>query len=218
MLSALLMKRPKGSRHVYADRDELSKLTGMHQANISSATSSLQKDGIMRVKRNRRGCNDYYFLCPLPDCRDEQDLDIAEPATPGGSGMRYIKKSRCSAIRSQDVAESATPLQTNTDQEEEKSAFPYTFPEAGDRTPELPSPVKRQDRFKRPTTQEVADFLRAEGLDRDCDAEMFVDFYESKGWKVGSSPMENWRAAVRTWVRRSRWKSALKRTLESSYF
>lgn len=30
----------------------------------------------------------------------------------------------------------------------------------------------------------------------------FFDFYESKGWKIGSTPMRDWRAAVRTWERR----------------
>ena len=29
----------------------------------------------------------------------------------------------------------------------------------------------------------------------------FVDFYESKGWKVGNAPMKDWQAAIRRWVR-----------------
>ena len=33
------------------------------------------------------------------------------------------------------------------------------------------------------------------------DAQRFVDFYASKGWKVGNQPMKDWRAAVRTWER-----------------
>jgi len=32
-----------------------------------------------------------------------------------------------------------------------------------------------------------------------ADAAKFVNFYESKGWKVGKNPMKNWKAAVRTW-------------------
>ena len=34
------------------------------------------------------------------------------------------------------------------------------------------------------------------------DAETFVDFYASKGWKVGNAPMKDWEAAVRTWEKR----------------
>jgi len=33
------------------------------------------------------------------------------------------------------------------------------------------------------------------------DAGRFVDFYASKGWLVGKSPMKDWKAAVRTWER-----------------
>ncbi len=31
-----------------------------------------------------------------------------------------------------------------------------------------------------------------------------MDFYESKGWRVGSSAMKDWKAAVRTWEQRRR--------------
>lgn len=37
-------------------------------------------------------------------------------------------------------------------------------------------------------------------------SEMFVAFYESKGWKVGRTPMKDWRAAVRGWMTRNNMK------------
>lgn len=33
------------------------------------------------------------------------------------------------------------------------------------------------------------------------EAESFVDFYASKGWKVGKAPMKDWQAAARRWIR-----------------
>jgi hypothetical protein len=33
-----------------------------------------------------------------------------------------------------------------------------------------------------------------------AEANSFVDYYESKGWLVGKSPMRNWQAAARRWV------------------
>ena len=30
----------------------------------------------------------------------------------------------------------------------------------------------------------------------------FVDFYEAKGWMIGKNKMKDWKAAVRTWVKR----------------
>jgi len=38
------------------------------------------------------------------------------------------------------------------------------------------------------------------------DAEAFVDFYNSNGWKVGKNPMKDWKAACRNWSRRERSK------------
>ena len=29
--------------------------------------------------------------------------------------------------------------------------------------------------------------------------ELFINHYESNGWKVGKNPMKDWKAAVRTW-------------------
>ena len=34
------------------------------------------------------------------------------------------------------------------------------------------------------------------------DPQHFVDFYESKGWRVGNQTMRDWKASVRTWEQR----------------
>lgn len=56
-------------------------------------------------------------------------------------------------------------------------------------------------RFIAPTEDQVAAYARERGIQLDAGA--FVDFYASKGWKVGHSPMRDWKAAVRNWARRS---------------
>lgn len=55
-------------------------------------------------------------------------------------------------------------------------------------------------RFLPPSVDDVAAYCRER--QNDIDAQAFVDFYASKGWKVGSSPMKDWKAAVRTWEQR----------------
>lgn len=55
-------------------------------------------------------------------------------------------------------------------------------------------------RFAPPTLQEVSSYIQQHKSP--VNPEAFVDFYESKGWKIGNSPMKDWRAAVRTWERR----------------
>ena len=55
-------------------------------------------------------------------------------------------------------------------------------------------------RFNPPTVEEIAAYSTESNNPIDPDA--FYDFYASKGWKVGSSPMKDWKAAVRQWHRR----------------
>ena len=61
---------------------------------------------------------------------------------------------------------------------------------------------KTAKRFTPPTVDEVRAYCqeRHNGID----PETFVDFYSSKGWKVGSNPMKDWKAAVRTWEKRNK--------------
>lgn len=51
--------------------------------------------------------------------------------------------------------------------------------------------------MKRPTVEEVGAYCAERG--NGIDPRVFVDFYASKGWLVGKTPMRDWRAAVRTW-------------------
>jgi len=56
---------------------------------------------------------------------------------------------------------------------------------------------QKRKRFVPPTIDEVKAYC--EERNNSIDAEYFIDFYESKGWKVGNQPMKDWKAAVRTW-------------------
>ena len=59
---------------------------------------------------------------------------------------------------------------------------------------------KGKSSFVPPTIEEVRAYCLESGYD--VDSEQFVNFYQSKGWRVGKSPMKDWKAAVRTWVKR----------------
>ena len=59
-------------------------------------------------------------------------------------------------------------------------------------------------RFIQPTLEEVEEYCSERG--NNVDAERFIDYYTSNGWKVGKNPMKDWRAAVRTWERSDRGK------------
>ena len=61
---------------------------------------------------------------------------------------------------------------------------------------------QRVTRFQKPTVVEVREYIVEQNFG--VDAQAFCDFYESKGWKVGNSPMKDWKAAVRNWERKNK--------------
>lgn len=74
----------------------------------------------------------------------------------------------------------------------------------GDISP-LPGDVptkSSQKRFQKPTVGEIDAYCKERG--NGVDPQRFFDYYESKGWVVGKSPMKDWKAAVRTWERQDK--------------
>lgn len=63
--------------------------------------------------------------------------------------------------------------------------------------PQTIEPVQATKRFVKPTIQEIKAYC--DERKNNVDAVTFFNFYESKGWKVGSNPMKDWKASVRTW-------------------
>lgn len=66
----------------------------------------------------------------------------------------------------------------------------------------IPNQDNKERRFTPPTTEDVAAYAEEKGLD--LDADRFVDYYASKGWKVGTTPMKDWKAAARNWAARDK--------------
>jgi hypothetical protein len=61
---------------------------------------------------------------------------------------------------------------------------------------------KGKPKFCKPTIPEIESYCRERG--NTIDAEEFFNFYESKGWVIGKSPMKDWKACIRTWERNKR--------------
>ena len=59
--------------------------------------------------------------------------------------------------------------------------------------------INNNTRFIPPSVEEVEAYCRERN--NDIDAQHFVDYYASNGWRVGKNPMKDWRATVRNWER-----------------
>lgn len=60
--------------------------------------------------------------------------------------------------------------------------------------------TKKRTAFVPPTVDEVKIYCTERN--NKVDAQTFIDFYESKGWMIGSNKMKDWKAAIRTWEKR----------------
>lgn len=77
----------------------------------------------------------------------------------------------------------STPIPSTPDQDREEAV----------------KPPPRQ-KFTPPTIQEVQEYCQEKGYT--LEAERFVDYYTSIGWKVGKNPMKDWKAALRNWAKK----------------
>lgn len=81
-------------------------------------------------------------------------------------------------------------------------ALPYPKPSARVQVKvKVKEEVKVKDvevkRFGIPKAEEVADYAKSIGFK--LDGEKFMDYYTSRGWKIGHSAIKDWKACVRTW-------------------
>lgn len=71
----------------------------------------------------------------------------------------------------------------------------------------------QSNKFVKPTLDEVKNYCQERN--NNIDAEKFIDYYESNGWKVGRNPMKDWKACVRTWEKNSKEKEVMVKTYQS---
>ena len=60
--------------------------------------------------------------------------------------------------------------------------------------------------FVKPTLEEVVAYC--EERNKGVNPNQWYDHYTSNGWKVGKTPMKDWKAAVRTWEHNNKTKTS----------
>lgn len=98
-------------------------------------------------------------------------------------------------------------IEKDIDKEQEKEV-------CADESADTPQ-TKQVKRFSKPTVEEVAAFCKERN--NNVDPQRFWDFYEAKGWKIGKSPMKDWKACVRTWEKDGQGKTPTKGAKASKY-
>ncbi len=139
-----------------------------------------------------------YGYCDVIICRDERGKLL---------GNDYVFYEEPHFANDND-----SPYTENTDMDSPCTGNPYTENPDTENPPQINkeennnlnnnTTTRKERRFVKPTIEDVDAYCKENGYN--IDAAHFWNFYESKGWVVGKSPMKNWRAAVATWVKTER--------------
>lgn len=126
-------------------------------------------------------------------------------------GRRRFLESRIKYTCDDDAIKGSLSLESKADFDENQRQTLKSVKHTISNKRLINNTIKKEskERFIPPTVDEVRAYC-AERCNT-VDAEAFVAFYASKGWKVGTSTMKDWRAAVITWEKREKSAPALRR-------
>ena len=186
-------------------RDEHTKslfLQCLHKANW--------KDGEFRGIVIKRG----QFVTSIPKLQVELELTSNEVRT----AIKHLKSTGEITVRSyskfsvftvvkynsyqcESQAEAQADNSHGTDIAQPINSLLTTIEEGKKNKKERRENINNSVRFEPPSLEAVQDYC--ESRTNRVDAQAFVDFYSSKGWMIGKNKMKDWKAAVRTWERKS---------------
>ena len=141
---------------------------------VNESLERLQQAGF--IERYQVDSCKYIQICKFEKHQNphKNEADSCIPAPDGhGASTVQAREQYCAAHADSLIPDSLIPESSNSKSE------------------------KKPTRFTPPTLDDVAAYCKERG--NTINAQRFIDFYESKGWMVGTSKMKNWKAAVRTW-------------------
>lgn len=131
-----------------------------------------------------------YSLYLVIKAQMDRDLEVSKKRAEAGREGGKAKASKASKCKQSVANDSTPPSLLPSPPTPPVSIFPPPKEKP-------PKGGKEKGPMRRPTVEEVRAYCAERG--NSVDPQAFVDFYESKGWLVGKSPMKDWKAAVRTW-------------------
>lgn len=171
--------------------------SGLSQSSFKRARNILKQSGRIEWRERKGNQSAIYNLISFAVQYEPQTAPQSEPQTapqtaPQSEPINKLninktkpsfKKEAKEDISSDDLIDDFLPEDKDPDEEKEKSSA-------------------KKEKFKIPTDFEVQNYCdeRKNGISGDY----FVNFYQSKGWKVGNQAMKDWKAAVRTWENKNK--------------
>jgi len=137
------------------------------------------------------------YVSPSVNKRLEHRMRVAQKRSSAGKKGNAVRWQQSAIANANNSIANASEENRKTSQGKERKEKEIEMKE------DKSSSISKEStkKFVKPTVEEVAEYIRKNNYN--VDAEQFVNFYESKGWKVGTTPMKSWTAAVATWQKRN---------------
>jgi phage replisome organizer N-terminal domain protein len=149
------------------------------EENVQITIQYLLKSGLLEM------CSDEEYY--LPDTKDSTGCETA-----AASRMR-----RCRAKKEQLERNNVTRMLQSGYGEIEKE-LEKELEKEKELDNKCASTKQKRKRFVKPTISDIEQYCSEKNIS--INAQQFIDYYESNGWKVGRNSMKDWQATVRRWA------------------
>ena len=204
-------KKKPGVMLYFDVRPCLNRLTDAEQAQLFRAILDYGESGIDPGFENRLGLV-WDFVKPMIDRDADRYREIQEKRAMAGSrgGHMRASKSKQNEANQANASFASDDVAKESDDSKTKQIKPSTPTSTTTATSTTTldcigaanRPTTTRQRFQPPSVDDVKLYADEKGFT--INPEAFVDYYTANGWKVGKNPMKDWRAAVRTWVRKEK--------------
>ena len=160
---------------------KLSETLGISYQQARTAIDKLKSTGDITVKTTNR----YSIITITCDIIQQANQQTEQQSINNQTtGQSTVNQQQLKNIRIEEVK--------NERKEEEKKEYILS--------PAQNSQADKSKKFVKPTIQEIADYCTEKHYA--IDADLFWNFYEARGWKMGSTPIKNWKSCIATWIKR----------------
>jgi len=187
VLLALFSYRGKVTELVFPSLDALSERSNINdKTRISKITTSLAKKGwLTKKKKGFTGCNQYTMCMPERLINLDSDAKL--------------------------VLDTKLDEDTNSNLDSDTN-YDLGLRDHVQRTDQITNhinkPIKSSaSSFIKPNLKDVSEYMAEYGNQETLYvykylSDEFIDYYEDKNWKRGKTPMKDWKAVARSWVRK----------------
>lgn len=161
--------------------------------------------------------NVYHYIVLLQQEAQNKKQRMRELSAKGVAARQQLKKLRQQDGQQAELSSGLTTVNQRLLRKETKeSRDKYNLNLFSDEKSAFKKQIEPQSAFVPPTVPEVQEFIQKHGFS--VNAENFVDFYESHGWMVGSTPIRSWKATLRLWQSRAQKGKAKAQAEDETYW